>query len=530
MSGYAYDYDATGTLPENVVRDEQHPISNYINKWRNIIPVFAPFYRKDLIIKVNNVRLIEGIDYYLGHKFEEASNENKLPIFGSIMLVDSELEGTLVFEQYRTLGAQFTIPVNEALTYLSKDNKDPRNCDWEDIYKYPVTVPSLNTPETLEEAVLVDTVLAEIYNYNQAKQLWITALDSAYEAFTASITALEQKLVTSEYFTHLFKTNPHNLTAEQLNAHLKTDTVATTNNVFGYNYGDFGDFIVSTDLNENSLVDIYPTEGSVSLEGNLWINEDEGLLDYSENIELFKLYEWSDSTQVSADNELTLVSNRKGFSFKAGPNLLGIAPAQDSKNKYGLIYNGYSVITSETLAEYVPPPSDLDSLVYTENSSSLSWSGVGTASNPLRATTSIPLASYTTKGKAIISSNILDKRTNIVATPLAINKVKVQLDNLVDDTITINGKPLSEDITLVKADIADTSNMDNTAPEDKVASNAFKTAVSNLADANHTHDDLELSGIPDASESEVGIAQIGTVLNDTERNKSIKYYEYYNEK
>ena len=53
MAGFAYPYDPTGNAATNLVKGEVHDLAEYTNKWRCIIPLFAPFFRNDLIVKYN---------------------------------------------------------------------------------------------------------------------------------------------------------------------------------------------------------------------------------------------------------------------------------------------------------------------------------------------------------------------------------------------------------------------------------------------------------------------------------------------
>ena len=86
------------------------------------------------------------------------------------------------------------------------------------------------------------------------------------------------------------------------------------------------------------------------------------------------------------------------------------------------------------------------------------------------------MATQTTK-----RSLLKPERTDFVNVITDISDNMENLDNAVPDTIEINGHPLTNDITITKADI-NLGNVDNTADVDKPVSTAQQTALDGKAD------------------------------------------------
>ena len=70
MPQFAYPFDPHADNDANIVKAEQHVLSQDMPSYRVILPSFAPFFEtNDLIITCNDKPLLNGFDYYLSHRY-----------------------------------------------------------------------------------------------------------------------------------------------------------------------------------------------------------------------------------------------------------------------------------------------------------------------------------------------------------------------------------------------------------------------------------------------------------------------------
>jgi hypothetical protein len=105
----AYAFDATGTNPLNYVQNEMRTIndSNGINAYV-ILPEFRPFYELNFTLVDGGTgrTLKKGVDFYLTHKWNNASMYIGNDIYGSITLLHGYSPGAY-FISYQTLGGDY---------------------------------------------------------------------------------------------------------------------------------------------------------------------------------------------------------------------------------------------------------------------------------------------------------------------------------------------------------------------------------------------------------------------------------------
>lgn len=283
MSNYAYPYDPDGTNPDCIVQDEQHNLADFPNEWRCVIPNFAPFFRKDFELRHADTDelLYEGTDYYLTHYYELASETNKMPIFGGIMINDLDLAGKIVFKFYRTLGDKYNMPVRVITEHLQEvDLPNPRNLDWEDVMRYSQAVPAIDVPENIDEAIVEDVITGALDRVNKALKEVNDRSEIAYGSVHDALEALSDKIHAHDIDNHHTKPYAHSVTHAQLNALHKEAAAVDTLKAYGYSLAELLTIIRDYSINETNADALFKLigdkiKGGLRLEGDTVIIENE---------------------------------------------------------------------------------------------------------------------------------------------------------------------------------------------------------------------------------------------------------------
>ena len=162
MTTFAYPYDPTGAATGNIVTGEVHNLANYTNAYRCVIPLQAPFFRNDILIKhINSGRTLhEGLDYYFGYYYDELSDTVKQAVYGGIIFFDKALVGSIRIERYHTVGGFYLQRKKDLEAFLAiEPMQDPRNVDFSAVMKWPRAVTAIEEPDTLAEAIATDPVV-----------------------------------------------------------------------------------------------------------------------------------------------------------------------------------------------------------------------------------------------------------------------------------------------------------------------------------------------------------------------------------
>jgi hypothetical protein len=154
-----YPFDPTGTQLSNKIVNEQHIITS--NNWRDfhfIVPKCAPYFEDSVKIRYQepngNARyLIKGKDWMPTHQFMDASLACAKPIYGSISLMNSSLEGVLLLEAYQTVGGNWVIPDDKIALILADRLHNPRITSWEQVVELPYQFPVIDHEWNLVDMV-----------------------------------------------------------------------------------------------------------------------------------------------------------------------------------------------------------------------------------------------------------------------------------------------------------------------------------------------------------------------------------------
>lgn len=512
MSTYAYPYDPTASNPDCVVTNEKHNFSDYPNKWGVIIPKYAPFYRKDLTIRhvETNQILREGIDYYVGHHYKDASDENKMAIFGSIMIIDLSLTGTIEFVKYRTLGGRYvmdSVVINKHLN--EADLTNPRNLDWLDVVDYEMMVPEVDRPDTLNEALNVDGPTIALEDLKDAIATLKANQEARFDDVIDSIVALSKRIESEQVGVHEKKNNPHELTADQVGAYDDDQTVVNALKLYGRSLNELTELVNLLGLIDTDLDLLYEKTAGL-LEGALTFNDSTTTIsNHNGNVTIdFK----TNHLNINAKGNVTLRTTGDMIMLGAGNNYLTLHKDLDGSS--GLL-NSLPIIHEGNLEDYIPEPTEAESAIHTEDTTTVTILGDGLSNTPIKASTEYPEGSTTKKGLIRLSSSLYSKSTTVAASASAVYQLSQLLKDKLPVAKKLNGQTLTKDITVTKSTIG-LNNVANKAPKDLNSSNAFKAEVNKKSDLNHTHSLSEFSNIPDGDGETFGLVQ----LSDEEGNVS----------
>lgn len=158
---YTYPFDPKGELETNYITElhsvsPQSNIPNGTPSFFVVVPKVAPFLEKDLVVEhfSNNGsrKLINGLDYYLAHKFVSASRSIGSDVYGAIAINNMRLTGQLRIN-YRPLGGVWSLNEGEAAVMLATLSRNPRVTTWENLRELPYAFPPLDHDWHLEDMV-----------------------------------------------------------------------------------------------------------------------------------------------------------------------------------------------------------------------------------------------------------------------------------------------------------------------------------------------------------------------------------------
>jgi len=148
--------------------------------------------------------LNEGIDYLPSHWFIAGSRSCATPIYGSILIMDTEIAGVIKLE-YQTLGGIWSLDLDHIAVILSDIIHNPRTTSWDEVIDKPISFPPIDHEWNLVDMVGASDIVNSLNN--------ITA-------------AVVQKQITG-LGPHLADyNNPHKLTAAKLGCYTKAEVDA----------------------------------------------------------------------------------------------------------------------------------------------------------------------------------------------------------------------------------------------------------------------------------------------------------------
>ena len=163
-----FEFDPSGTNPDNKVVGEQHVLSP--PDWMDfyfIIPKFAPFFKESIKVVHQNTgrELVEGQDYHLTHRFRDATLSTAKPVFGSITLLDKDITGAASIT-YQIIGGIWMIDEGKRIETLTDTKLNPRITTWEEIAGLPAAFPPIDHDWNLDDLIGMSDVRDAILAIN----------------------------------------------------------------------------------------------------------------------------------------------------------------------------------------------------------------------------------------------------------------------------------------------------------------------------------------------------------------------------
>lgn len=143
---WALPFDPTGKQESNLIRNESHTVvPPLLTDFYVIMPRFAPFFRNGLKLKeASTNRYWElGKDYALSHMHHSATYGIGTGVYGTITILNRSFTGTLIFDEYQSLGGPWTLDENGLVAFLENVTIEPRRTTWEMVMKLQEQFPPI---------------------------------------------------------------------------------------------------------------------------------------------------------------------------------------------------------------------------------------------------------------------------------------------------------------------------------------------------------------------------------------------------
>lgn len=540
MAGFAYPYNPEAKNDACVVTNETHNLFDTTNRWRCIIPLWAPFFHGSQVIEHLDKdgvthELREGLDYYLGHYSEEVNKLTRQRVYGSIMLIQP-LEGSVRFKTYETVGGAFNIRRKDALDYLAKNPlPDPRNEDWGAVMKYVRPVDPSDRPVNLPDAIKKDVVTKALSELVNKLNELSTTESQQYTAIFNRIRALTDRTRAFRLLDHQHDIDAHDTTYQQLGALGKDEVANNTLLAYGRTVAEIIALIKSMGIVKENVDKYYELIGG-TFQGR--ISFQDGATCLIQNIGGTAVIDFNAGhIKLLADKSVTLHADTDrndpgvGVVSAAGNNALSVHSSGVGKDKYKSRFNGYYLIHVGNIDDYLAEVGQSTSAVFdihTANTATANLSGKGTIQDPLRGFVTYPNATEIAPGMVKLAMSLTSATDGMVASANALYALVEKLNDYVPSSRKVQNKPLTGDLTFNRNDIG-LNRVDNTSVSEKPVSNPFTAAVAGKADIGHKHDLNGSDLLPPASPTTRGIVQLTSTYVETDVEKAVtqKLATYY---
>jgi hypothetical protein len=493
-------------------------LATYPNRYSTVIPPEGPFYRTGLVITdLNDVPLIEGLDYYLGYYYKEAAEVYQGAVFGGIMLLNHD---AIKYSIY-AVGRDYRVPQSEIGKWLvSQDIKDPRNVDWSELMRYAPTIPAIDPPQDLEEAIARDDIVAALNDIRLGIIARASDMDEAYSEVTELIYDTGKKIFEDEmYQHHLLMSQGHSYTAADIGALEVTAKAVDATKAFGRTIDQLVTLMSTSGIQQRHIDALMRTDTTFNnVFGRLRVLNND-ILTYttanSDHVITFK----GPNILISTKKAMTFTADsgntKPGLAVEmsAGLNTLMVHSGPDA---LAPVFNGVYLITPDMVELYLHEVTLKPANGYMSSTETVKVYGSGKSYAPFRLEANLPEADVGVRGLVKVTSNRTTVTGGYAISQAAINVMKGLLDNYVDDDFAVNGKGFDADQALVlsAADVG-VDKMNNTAPADKPVTTALSAALANKALSNHTHTIADVTDVPYASSSAAGLVLLWNIIDQS---------------
>lgn len=504
-----YPYDPEGTLTTNVVKGTLKK-ETFPNKHNVLVPLEAPFFRKDFRLKKGDVTLIEGLDYYLVYYYKKAAENINKAVYGGVLPI-SDFDN--VEYQLRTLGGGHSVPFTELGRYLNNpDLKDPRSTDWSELQRYPIDVEPIDPPANFEEAYEQDIIIRSIVKIKEA----LIASGEERDLLLAEV--FEELEKTENYYNVNFlelhdKTeHKHGYTAEMVGALRKETTAVNALKAYGYTLAQMVDHAKEHGISMKRITELVDSNiglihGSLmnTLDAGIVLTTNSGSVARRPRLELIK-------DNVTADTGIGEVrfGGVEGVWLGAGVNAIVVPKVGGTLERP--ILNGFYMLVPSDVGRYLFAPESATLRATVVSTDTVQLSGDGTDANPINGRITLPVASTTKEGLAFLVDEWGGTSLSAVVTQDLITKTIVNLEQggYASKSLTINGKSfdVNHHMTLGKEDIG-LDRVDDTVAEDKPVTETLAAELDKKALDGHTHNPTDLENVVMASAEVAGLGKVG---------------------
>lgn len=508
-----YPYDPVGDSPESKVVGERYALSSIINGYRCIVPEYAPFYRKGLIVKSwpSGQTLVEGKHFELGMRYSQEKEIANEDLFGAIRFMDVDIGGEVEIVEYQTVGGNFTRGGKKILEYLVNYLLDPLNVYWENVINKLDEFPVMAHAQDWHDFTNKETIAASIDGITTAAQNYAAALKTeSIDYLNARITQLDNLVTSTNFDKHIINmANPHGVTAADVEAMVKTGVVKDAFKLYAMTLKELADYINAQGITQADLNAYMAKYDDAIITNRLILRDGKVKLVNTAGTSTVDLKDGDISLRfagagyLGADRARTKAG--KVAKWQAGKNILKATSEAGGYSKDNLKFNEKVVIHLGNIRQHLNGIDFGTVYLTTGSTESAILRGDGRAADPLRVDVKYPAATDEVKGVGIVATVYGQSTTAFIAAKLLADLVR-DLTGYVPTSRTINGHPLSADVTISPADV-NLDQVDNTADLAKPISQLQQAELNRYAEANHTHAAEQLS-LPIATDAAKGITYL----------------------
>ena len=510
MSQYLYAFDPYGTNAANVITESR---TMPVTALKVIIPYFAPFFTKGIVVKQGTKVLKEGVDFYFGHRYVTGQHQTAQRMCGSIWIINGALTGPFAIT-YHTLGDQYSVTKARATQYLAETLAEPISETWEDVLGSEPYFPPVDIQFDSETFVWEPDLIAAIDRVAEAIGQKDPASNEFHTLATTLISHIENDINRSGWAGHLAARGAQHGETHHSAGALHVDGIAHNSIALSGLARDAltAQVLAAANLATEVSKKFHRTSDR-TMTANMVLKDALAHIARNAAGKKTQVIDLSNGNASSvAENDLLVHADKESvrpgtiLTLAAGKNELTIESTGASQDDRTLKVNGKEVITKETLASYATGSgSGAVPTIVVQDTDTMKFSGKGTAPDPLKVTVPFPDSTPATSGLAYIAQEGSNAAGPIAVSQKAVTDAKGLLATLVPTSRTLAGKPLTGDIELTKADFG-LGDVEDLSDEDMPTTIAHYDALVDNSLKGHTHGEDEII-IQNATLTQVGIVQ-----------------------
>ncbi|ANZ49262.1 putative virion structural protein [Erwinia phage vB_EamM_Huxley] len=520
----SYPYDWKGTSPANAFKEERI-ITNEKTDDRVVILKNRPFFEVSLVVTASGstTPLTRGVDYEITYQMPELNESVATPVACGIQLINPKIGGSLTFVG-QALGDTFYSPFIDILDELIKYLNNPVDADWFKVDNRPTFFPPKPAATSWHDLLNKKYVASAVHDVELDSEAANNAVKAKLAALKVTVAGLAKEITTFNYPAHIAAHNPHGTTSAQANAHPANLKTPDTFLAYGKTLRTLTAEIRALGL-QQSDIDKYIEKWACKDVSGVFIQQ------LAANRSLFKSK--SGTSEITfTDTAFTIKSNgavilaagydandttTRFMEWTSGTNTLRIESSGNALGMDKLTLNGKVLLTTTLLMKYQPTESGQtsdpdDQKIYVQGRGGISVTGKGSKADPVKASLTLPSATTTVKGTAVLKSGVGDEVSGVASTPDSLQPYEGKASGYVAKTTMLNSKPMDDGArVMTKSDIG-LSQADNTADVNKPVSADQSTAMDGLSDKGHKHTFASLN-LPLATNATEGLGRY-TDLDD----------------